>query len=121
MTSTHKTGVIVVMWIAAMVMMGMITNTNPDMGAGAVILAIFIFLGVIGGTIAISQASTVREDGDRANVSGRSKLKNADAALVDRLIDTMSDEELAALRRRLGDHELGIGDDGELVQIQRRG
>ena len=120
MTSNHKTGVIVVMWIAAMVMMGVITNNNPEMGAGAVILAIFILLSVIGGTIAISQADTIRENGEQARASGRGKLKNGETALMDRLIDSMNEEELAALRRRLGDGEMRIGDDGEMVQIQRR-
>ncbi len=120
MTSSHKTSTIAVMWISAAVMMGMITTNNPDMGAGAVILSVLVFLGVVSATIAITQAGVVGDNGSNAKAGGQSKIKNSDSALVDRLLDSMSEEELAVLRRRLGDEALAVGDDGELVQIQRR-
>ncbi len=45
----------------------------------------------------------------------RGKAKRSDTALIERLIDSMSDEELAALRRRLIGEAPTIGDDGEII------
>lgn len=118
MTSTHKTGTIIVLWIAGLVMMGMLTNN--EINVGSVILGVFVFAGVIGSTIAITQSAAAAESAEPVAMRGRSKMKNSDAALVDRLIDSMSEEELSALRRRLGDEAMTVGDDGELVSIARR-
>jgi hypothetical protein len=46
-----------------------------------------------------------------------SKAKHSDTALIDRLIESMSDTEVAALRRRLMGNDPVVGDDGELVTL----
>jgi hypothetical protein len=118
MKSSQKTFTIVIMWISAMLMMGMIATNNPSMGAGATILSIFLLVSVTAGTIAISQTG-VSGEGERERPSGSSKVKNSDTALMERLIDNMSEDELAALRNRLGSG-VTVGDDGELVEMRRR-
>lgn len=45
------------------------------------------------------------------------KAKRSDMALVDRLIGSMSESELAALRRRLNENAPVVGDDGEMVSL----
>ncbi len=60
------------------------------------------------------------------NMNGQGKAKRSDLALVDRLVASMSDEELAALRERLTDERTAgdkvddtitsVGDDGEIVR-----
>jgi hypothetical protein len=118
MTSAHKLGAIIFLWIAGLIAIGAIVNANPGMDFGAAILGVFVLIGVAGTSIAITQMPTADRHAP-AQTQGNSKLKNSETALMDRLIDSMSEEELAALRRRLGDGEMRIGDDGELVQIQR--
>jgi hypothetical protein len=118
MTSAHKLGAILFLWIAGLIAIAVMVNGNAGMDFGTSLLGVFILIGVGGTSIAITQMPTTDQNAS-ARKRGNSKLKNNEAALVDRLIDSMSDEELAALRRRLGDHEMRIGDDGELVQIQR--
>ncbi len=49
----------------------------------------------------------------------RWKAKRSDTALIERLIDSMSDEELAALRQRLIGDLSTIGDDGEIVPLNQ--
>ncbi len=49
----------------------------------------------------------------------RGKAKRSDTALIERLIDSMSDEELAALRQRLVGGMSTIGDDGEIVPLDQ--
>ena len=45
------------------------------------------------------------------------KAKRSDMALVDRLIGSMSEPELAALRKRLNQDTPVVGDDGEMVSL----
>ena len=45
------------------------------------------------------------------------KAKRSDMALVDRLIGSMSESELAALRKRLNQDTPVLGDDGEMVSL----
>ncbi len=49
----------------------------------------------------------------------RGKTKRSDTALIERLIDSMSDEELASLRQRLVGGMSTIGDDGEIVPLDQ--
>ncbi len=55
-----------------------------------------------------------RKPASSRRTSGSGKAKRSDMALVDRLIESMSDSELDALRQRLGDDNASIGDDGEI-------
>ncbi|HLY29203.1 MAG TPA: hypothetical protein VKQ72_22850 [Aggregatilineales bacterium] len=48
------------------------------------------------------------------------KAKHSDLALVERLVESMSDEELAALRQRLTDQHMSVGDDGEMIPGEYR-
>jgi hypothetical protein len=45
------------------------------------------------------------------------KAKRSDTALIDRLIDSMSDAEVAAFRKRLMGNDPVVGDDGEIVSL----
>ncbi len=59
--------------------------------------------------------NTVETKMDSGRISG--KAKRSDTALVDRLLDSMSDAEVAALRKRLMGNDLVVGDDGEMVTL----
>ncbi len=70
------------------------------------------------GTFMITRAKGPDNDRmEREQVRG--KAKRSDTALIERLIDSMSDEELAALRRRLVGGMSTIGDDGEIVPLDQ--
>jgi hypothetical protein len=86
-------------------------------------IAIVGVIGVsFGATMGITTGVKTIEEQPRIDARAASndwrKAKNSDSALVDRLIDTMSDEELAALRRRLSAGGTTVGEDGELVTLE---
>jgi hypothetical protein len=77
------------------------TNSND------IVLAVIFALAAVIGTGMVMYGSP-----DRESKAARSrKLKNDEGELLDRLVESMSEEELEALRNRL---TLKIGEDGEL-------
>ena len=81
-----------------------------------VILIVLLGLGLLTllATYMITRADIPNETNDRPTIT--SKSKRSDTALVDRLLESMSEAEMAALRRRLmGD--IPVGSDGELVPL----
>jgi hypothetical protein len=102
--------------------------------ATAIVISMMIFLGhaegwvtaVLGlavafmtvlATFMVTRASSMVETKmDTGRMSG--KAKRSDTALIDRLLDSMSDAEVAALRRRLEEEaDSVVGDDGEMVSL----
>jgi hypothetical protein len=59
--------------------------------------------------------NTVETTTDSNRISA--KAKRSDTALIDRLIDSMSDAEVAALRKRLMEDDRIVSDDGEIVSL----
>lgn len=122
MNSDGKAGAIVLTWL----MVGVIAFfTLPRIAETVsedwVILGVMGILALIGlGTTFIVAVMTRTEPMTKVEreTSERPKPKNSDTALVDRLLATMSDDELASLRRRLSTEEqMTLDDDGELVPM----
>jgi hypothetical protein len=121
MNSDGKAGAIVLTWL---MVGGIAFFTLPRIAETVsedwVILGVMGILALIGlGTTFIVAVMTRTEPltGER-QTRERAKPKNSDTALVDRLLATMSDDELASLRRRLSaDEQMALDDDGELVPM----
>jgi len=82
-----------------------------------VVLIVLLGLGLMTllATFMITQAGIPNETNDSPSIT--SKSKRSDTALVDRLLESMSEGEMAALRRRLMGDISVIGSDGELVPL----
>ncbi|MDX2137799.1 MAG: hypothetical protein SF123_06860 [Chloroflexota bacterium] len=123
MTSRDKRNLAIIIWVVAAVLnMAIILNNVPlDFWSAIAIVGV---IGVsFGATMGITTGVKTIEEQPRADARTNSdwrKAKNSDSALVDRLIETMSDEELAVLRRRLtAGNSTTVGDDGELVTLEQ--
>ena len=94
----------------------MIFPQNAE-GWVTVVLGLALTFMTLLATFMVTRASTTVETKmDTGRISG--KAKRSDTALVDRLLDSMSDAEVAALRRRLEEeNEAVAGDDGEMVSL----
>ena len=84
-------------------------------GMGAGILLLGLALMTLLATLIITWSRVVDEKSNGGAIS--SKAKHSDTALVDRLIESMNDAELVALRKRLTRNGSIMGDDGELVSL----
>lgn len=125
MKSEHKALALLGTWLMIGVLAGVVL-TNFGLGIQeewviAAVTGIFALL-LISMTAIITVATpTIASDksADSRAARGLSKAKNSDTALVDRLIATMSEEELAALRRRLSAPDSAeVGDDGEVISLE---
>jgi hypothetical protein len=121
MNSDGKAGAIVLTWL---MVGGIAFFTLPRIAETVsedwVILGVMGILALIGlGTTFIVAVMTRTEPlTSERQTRERTKPKNSDTALVDRLLATMSDDELASLRRRLSaDEQMALDDDGELVPM----
>jgi len=123
MTSRDKAAVIIVMWLiaAALSLLVLLGSISRGLEAWPALLVMVLIGSAVGGSIAITTGTKTVETPTREARTPRmtGKAKTSDMTLADRLIDSMSDEEIAALRRRLS-HENGaqVGDDGEVVSLE---
>ena len=122
MTSRDKAAVIIIMWLIAaalsfFVLFGSIGN-GLDVWSALLVMA--LIGSAVGGSIAITTGTkTIETPGREQRSHSMGKAKTSDMALADRLIDSMSDEEIAALRRRLsGENGAHVGEDGEIVSLE---
>jgi hypothetical protein len=119
MTSRDKAAVVIVMWLIGFGL-SLIALVGRPIDIWNALLVMAVIGSAVGGSIAITTGTKTIEQprAERdAQPASRSKAKNEDMGLADRLIASMTDEEIAALRRRLID-AASIGDDGELVTLQ---
>ena len=119
MTSRDKAAVVIVMWLIGFAL-SLIALVGRDIDIWNSLLVMAVIGAAVGGSIAITTGTKTIEQprAERdAQPASRSKAKNEDMGLADRLIASMTDDEIAALRRRLID-AAGIGADGELVTLQ---
>jgi len=117
MNSRDKLIAMVIIWGAAVLISLMLFVGKDMINFGEGLLGFFLFMGVIGGTIAISQADESSNTSERKERTIResSKLKREDTQLIDRLVESMDDDERAALMQRLSTpDDYTITDDGEL-------
>jgi hypothetical protein len=86
-------------------------------GEGYVVLTLGLALALMSllATFMITRIPNADETADSSRISA--KAKRSDTALIDRLIESMSDAELAALRKRLTGDSTTVGDDGEIVSL----
>jgi hypothetical protein len=126
MTSKDKSNVVIAMWVITTILSLAVVIDRP-INEWVVLTMVALVGAAMVGSIAITTGvRTVEDSSPRQRTQALGKAKNSDMALVDRLIESMSEEELAALRQRLGVEErLALGDDGELVEMgagrKRRG
>lgn len=82
-----------------------------------VVLTVMLGLGMMTllATFMIMRTSISDETNDSTSISAKSK--RSDTILIDRLIESMSDAEMTALRRRLMGDIPVVGSDGELVPV----
>ena len=121
MKSRDKTQALIAMWIVIAILAG-VTFTSLDFNSAtswvfAIFAAVFGAMALGGTYIVAIMTRTMPDDGDRAlerHARDRDKAKTSDLALVDRMVESLSDEELAALRRRL----LASDDDGEVISLE---
>ncbi len=121
MKSRDKTQALIAMWIVIAILAG-VTFTSLDFTSSTswvfAIFAVVFGAMALGGTYIIAiMTRTMPDSGDRTHESDRrdpGKAKTSDLALVDRMVESLSDEELAALRRRL----LAGEDDGEVISLE---
>ncbi|MCA9903762.1 MAG: hypothetical protein KC547_07900 [Anaerolineae bacterium] len=119
MTSRDKAAVIIVMWMIAAVL-SFFTLVGRSMDGWVALIVIGLIGSAVGGSVAITAGTqTVVEPSREHHVHSSGKAKTSDMSLVDRMIDSMSDEEIAVLRRRLAlDNNTHMGDDGELLSLE---
>ncbi len=84
-------------------------------GAGAGIVLLGLALMTLLATLVIAWSRVVDEATDNPAISA--KAKRSDLALIDRLVDSMSDAELTALRKRLAANVF-VSDDGEIASLE---
>jgi hypothetical protein len=107
-----------VIWGAAtMIAISLMIFLGRAEGWVTVVLGLALTFMTLLATFMVTRASTTVETKvDTGRISG--KAKHSDTALIDRLLDSMSDAEVAALRRRLEEeNEAVVGDDGEMVSL----
>jgi hypothetical protein len=124
MNSSDKAGAIFVTWvIVGALAFFTLPRIAETVSEDWVVLGVMGILALIGlGTtfILAVMTSTESKPSVEREPRERSKPKNSDTALVDRLLATMSDDELASLRRRLSADDLvALDDDGELVPLHQ--
>jgi hypothetical protein len=84
-------------------------------GAGAGIVLLGLALMTLLATLVIAWSRVVDETTDNPAISA--KAKRSDLALINRLVDSMSEAELTALRKRLASNDF-VSDDGEIVSLE---
>ena len=115
---SEKGLVILSIWAGAIVM-GMITFLGKDViGIWEFVHGITYVGCASGATISIVEKWGSSPPVEAVEQAARGKAKRSDLTLVERLVDSLSEEEMHALRERLSIAELGsteLGADGELV------
>ncbi len=120
MTSRDKAAVVIVMWTIGFAL-SLIALIGRPIDLWNALLVMAVIGSAVGGSIAITTGIKTIEQ-PRAEQAeqpaSRGKAKNEDMGLADRLIASMTDEEIAALRRRLIESaSVAVSDDGELVTL----
>ena len=125
MNSDGKAGAIVVTWlVVGAIAFFTLPRIAEMVSEDWIVLGVMGILALIGlGTTFILAVLTrsIPNEKPTAEVEVRHhKPKNSDSALVDRLLATMSDDELASLRRRLSAGDaVTLDDDGELITMEQ--
>ncbi|MCC6613910.1 MAG: hypothetical protein IT320_10560 [Anaerolineae bacterium] len=122
MTSRDKAAVIIVMWLiaAALSVFVLLGSISRGIDGWSALLVMTLIGSAVGGSIAMTTGTkTVEPPTREQRSSSLGKAKTSDMALADRLIDSMSDDEIAALRRRLmSERGAHVGDDGEVISLE---
>jgi hypothetical protein len=100
-----------------MIAIGMVFGLHNVDAFSGIALGVMLTVMTLLATFMITRVpNTVETKTDSGRISG--KAKHSDTALIDRLLDSMSDAEVAALRKRLmSNDDLVVGDDGEMVTL----
>lgn len=110
MTSRDKLRALVLVW-AAVIIICMVTFLGKStIGIGEGVLGFFYMVFGTAISIAITESKPATEaDTQSSATREKSKLKRESTTLIDRLVESMDDDERAALLQRLG---AGEEDDG---------
>ena len=121
MKSGDKARALAAMWVVIAILAGSTFNSLDFDSGSAWVLAVLgiVFAAMaLGGTYIVAiMTKTMPESEEQARdarLRDRVKAKTSDMALVDRMVENLNDEELAALRRRL----LSSDDDGEVISLE---
>ncbi|MCA9903763.1 MAG: hypothetical protein KC547_07905 [Anaerolineae bacterium] len=124
MRSRDKTGAIIVIWgiVGGILLLFMALKmvSGGELTAFETLFGSAMMLAAGVASYGIANSGRVEESFPTSEHQSRlPKAKTSDMALADRLIDSMSEEEIAALRRRLTmDNSTHMGDDGELISLE---
>ncbi len=124
MRSRDKAGAIIVIWgiVGGLLLLFMALKvlTGSELSSNETLFGIAMMLAAGVASYGIAISARVEESLPTSVRQSRlPKAKTSDMALAERLIDSMSDEEIAALRRRLMlDDSTRMGDDGELISLE---
>ena len=118
MRSHHRLAALIFVWLVFAVLASFIV-TGPMMDSSLMILGSVYAVTALAATLLIARIPSVEDVPARPvqTSQGSHKAKRGEAQLVDRLIDTLSDDELARLRERLL-VEPEAADDGEVVSLE---
>jgi hypothetical protein len=123
MKSGHRLTALIVIWIAFAVASSEtfdnLSLNNSSGSAAAVAMTLIYVVGVIVASLVVMKFGGTDTDAAQRSSLSNQKPKRSDMGLAERLIDSMSDEELEALRQRLMGGSMTIGDDGELIPAER--
>ncbi len=120
MTSGDRLKALMAVWVALVLLLGVVIvfMSSSSVAWAAVSLGAMLMVVALLATFMITRAKgPTSEPLEREEYRG--KAKRSDTALVERLIDSMSDDELAAFRERLMGGMSTMGDDGEIVPLDR--
>lgn len=115
MKSSDRLNAIRFIWVAFAAACIFTLGGEPITGA-SIWLALVYALAAVGGTVAVAVLIRSEPEPREAAQAHSEKLKHEETALFDHLIASMSDTELAALRRRLEASE-SPPSDGEFTSL----
>ncbi|MCC7207327.1 MAG: hypothetical protein IT323_08475 [Anaerolineae bacterium] len=124
MTSRDRLIGLGLVWLIYAALLGYMISQGPATVAVSVPFMVFLTLVTLLASFFLTRGAapaanqdqgSARAARDRELTAANPKAKRSDLALVDRLIDSMSDSELDALRQRLEQSGSALGADGELT------
>lgn len=126
MTSRDRLIGLGLVWLVYAILLAIIFDEGAATISASAPFMVFLTIITLAASIIVTRAAPPAAAQDQRQSSARAardsdliaadpKAKRSDLALVDRLIESMSDSELEALRRRLDQGGSAIGADGELL------
>ena len=118
MRSHHRLAALIFVWLVFAVLAFFIVSGIETSSADLILGSVYA-LTALAATTLIARIPSVEDSTARFMQTGQRahKAKRGESQLVDRLIDTLSDDELARLRERLMFDPEAV-DDGEMVSLE---